>query len=365
MAKIRFFLLYSDIFANLNGLQSANLHVCDLRYEVFMLKRTITALVLLVLLAGFMVCGYFVSPIFVDMLILLFLAGSVYEMFKCFKDAGYKMFVAPVVLMLVAAYPVYYTMQRFVGGGSTQTSAGIQGLLIVLLASSMLALTIFTFKPAKHTQKEVDDAKEQGIDLELDSPNACELKDLLANVFILVYPTLFLMSAWIVSYKYSALFAVLFAILVPIIGSDTFAYCFGSMIGGKKLCPKISPKKTVAGGVGGLVGGMVVSLLFWLVFELFADKYPTFIQGCGYTAFFKHDISGWQWKSALVYLAIGLVCGVISELGDLAASRIKRAIGIKDYGKIFPGHGGFMDRIDSVMYCLVILLIAFSCIYRF
>ena len=330
-----------------------------------MLKRTITALVLLVLLAGFMVCGYFVSPIFVDMLILLFLAGSVYEMFKCFKDAGYKMFVAPVVLMLVAAYPVYYTMQRFVGGGSTQTSAGIQGLLIVLLASSMLALTIFTFKPAKHTQKEVDDAKEQGIDLELDSPNACELKDLLANVFILVYPTLFLMSAWIVSYKYSALFAVLFAILVPIIGSDTFAYWFGSMIGGKKLCPRISPKKTIAGGVGGLVGGMVVSLLFWLVFELFADKYPTFIQGCGYTAFFKHDISGWQWKSALVYLAIGLVCGVISELGDLAASRIKRAIGIKDYGKIFPGHGGFMDRIDSVMYCLVVLLVAFSCIYGY
>ena len=173
------------------------------------------------------------------------------------------------------------------------------------------------------------------------------------------------MSAWIVSYKYSALFAVPFAILVPIIGSDTFAYWFGSMIGGKKLCPKISPKKTIAGGVGGLVGGMAVSMLFWLLFEMFADKYPTFISGCGYTAFFAHDVSGWQWKSALVYLAIGLICGAISELGDLAASRIKRAIGIKDYGKIFPGHGGFMDRIDSVMYCLVVLLVAFSCIYGY
>lgn len=76
-------------------------------FEVNMLKRTLTALVLLVLVAGFMVCGYFVSPIFVDMLILIFLAGSVYEMFKCFKDAGYKMFVAPPVVMLIAAYPVY------------------------------------------------------------------------------------------------------------------------------------------------------------------------------------------------------------------------------------------------------------------
>ena len=68
-----------------------------------MLKRTLTAIVLLVIVAGFMVAGYFVSPIFIDMLILLFLAGSVYEMFKCFKGAGYKMFVAPVVTMLVAS----------------------------------------------------------------------------------------------------------------------------------------------------------------------------------------------------------------------------------------------------------------------
>lgn len=330
-----------------------------------MLKRTLTALVLLVVVAGFMLGAYFVSPIFVDMLILLFMAGAVYEMFKCFKSAGYKMFVAPIVVMLLTAYPAFYLMQHFIGNGSVQTSAGLQGLLISFLLSAMIALTIFTFKPAKHTQKEIADAEEKGIALEPDSPNACELKDLLANVFILVYPMLFLTSAWIVSYKYSALFAVLFAIFVPTLGGDAFAYWFGSMIGGKKLCPKISPKKTVAGGVGGLIGGMVISIIFWVLFELCADSYPAFISACGYTSFISHAIDGWQWKSALIYLAIGLVCGVISELGDLAASRIKRAIGIKDYGKIFPGHGGFMDRIDSIMYCLVILLVAFSCIYGY
>lgn len=330
-----------------------------------MLKRTLTAIVLLVLVAGFMVCGYFVSPIFIDMLILLFLAGAVYEMYKCFKDAGYKMFISPIVLMLVAAYPVFYLMQHFVGNGSTNVSAGIQGILMVFLASCMLALTIFTFKPAKHTKKELDEAVQNGVVLESDAPNACELKDLLANVFVLVYPMLFLMIAWIISYKYSALFAILFAILVPILGSDTFAYWFGSLIGGKKLCPKISPKKTVAGGIGGLFGGMVFALIFWGIFEIGAENYPEFIKGCGYVPFIAHSVSGWQWKSVLIYLAIGLVCGALSELGDLAASRIKRAIGIKDYGKIFPGHGGFMDRIDSVMYCLVVLLVAFSCIYRY
>lgn len=330
-----------------------------------MLKRTLTGLVLLVVVAGFMLGCYFVSPIFIDILILLFMAGAVYEMFTCFKSAGYKMFVAPSVLMLLTAYPAFYLMQHFIGQGSIQTSAGIQGLLMSFLASCMVALTIFTFKPAKHTQKDIDDALTSGAELAPEENGACGLKDLLANIFILVYPMLFLSVAWIVSYKYSALFAVLFAIFVPTLGGDAFAYWFGSMIGGKKLCPKISPKKTVAGGVGGLVGGMVMAILFWVVFECCADSYPAFIQSVGYTSFIDHSVNGWQWKSALIYLAIGLILGVISELGDLAASRIKRAIGIKDYGKIFPGHGGFMDRIDSIMYCLVILLVAFTCIYGY
>lgn len=322
-----------------------------------MLKRTLTAIVLLVMLAGFMLCGYFVSPIFIDMLVLIFLAGGVFEMYKCFKDAGYKMFIAPPVFVLVCAYPTFYLMQHFIGKGAP-TSAGVQGLFIVLIVAIMLTLTIFTFKPAKHTQKEVDDAKEMGIELELDSPKACELKDLLANIFLIAYPVIFLCAAWVMTYKYCALFAILYAVLVPIIGSDTFAYWFGSMIGGKKLCPKISPKKTIAGAVGGLLGATVISILMWVIFEYFS-LIP------GYMAFIDHSIDGWAWKTALIYIALGLICGAISELGDLAASRIKRAIGIKDYGKIFPGHGGVMDRIDSVMYCIVILLIAFTAIYGY
>lgn len=329
-----------------------------------MLKRTVTSIILIAFVAAFMLCGYFVSSVFIDVLILLFLAGATYEMYKCFKGAGYRMFWLPPVFVLVAGYPVFYLLQHLLGE-SAHPSIGIQGLLIVFLIGAMLCLTIFTFKPSRHSAEDVAAAKEQGIELELDSPSACTLKDLLANVFVLVYPVLFMFAAFVISYKYSTLFAILFAIFVPILGSDTFAYFFGSLIGGKKLCPKISPKKTVAGGVGGLVGGMVLSIVFWLIFELFADSYPQFIATCGYVAFIPHSAAGWKWKTALIYLAIGLVCGAISELGDLAASRIKRAIGIKDYGKIFPGHGGFMDRIDSVMYCLVVLLISFTAIYGY
>lgn len=353
-----------------------------------MLKRTLTGISLIVILAGFMLCGYFVSPIFVDMLILVFLAGSVYEMRKCFQDAGYDMYVSPAVAVLVLSYPTFYLMQHFIGKGSTSVSVGIQGLLFVALAGVVLCLSIFTFRPlmkgkAKRAQNEKDSSDAQRNNASDNAPSVApetaveaesaevaqpikgNLNDLLANVFIIVYPMLFLSSAWILSYKYSALFAILFAIFVPNVGSDMFAYFVGSLIGGKKLCPSISPKKTVAGAIGGLIGGMVVATVFWVVFEYVGSIAPAFASGCSYVPFISHGVDGWMWKSALIYLALGLICGAVSEIGDLAASSIKRAIGIKDYGKIFPGHGGFMDRIDSVMYCIVVLLVAFACIYGY
>ncbi|MBD5092454.1 MAG: phosphatidate cytidylyltransferase [Clostridiales bacterium] len=354
------------------------------------MKRTLTSIVLIVVLAAFMVCGYFVSPIFIDMLILLFMAGAAYEMRKCLKEAGFEMYVTPMVFMLILAYPTFYLLQHFVGGvGNTSVSAGIQGLLFVLLIGVMCCLCIFTFKPAFCNRKRAKEAEQSSsvsnencdggcecLDSSSTNASVCEsatsenigksrLSSLFANIFVLVYPILFLSVAWIVSFKYSAFFAVLFAVLVPIIGSDMFAFFVGKAIGGKKLCPTISPKKTVAGAIGGLFGGIIIAILFWVIFEYVGNIAPSFVGKCGYTPFISHDDGGWMWKSALIYLAIGLICGVVAEIGDLSASAIKRAIGIKDYGKIFPGHGGFMDRIDSAMYCLVILLVAFTCIYGY
>lgn len=369
-----------------------------------MLKRTLTSIVLIAIFAAFMVCGYFVSAIFIDMLILLFMAGAAYEMRKCLKDAGYDMYVTPIVFMLVAAYPIFYILQHFAGG-----SLGVQGLLFVLLISVIYSLAIFTFKPAilkkfqtanennidttaekceassencggaaqgegavqdclSTSECECGEAKSSAADGAVSANNVCNaqsnLGSLLANIFVLVYPMLFLSVAWVISFKYSAFFAVLFAVFVPIIGSDMFAYFVGSTVGGKKLCPSISPKKTVAGAIGGLVGGMVIAMLFWLIFEYVGSIAPAFTAKCGYIPVISHYDCEWLWKSALVYLALGLICGVVAEIGDLSASAIKRALGIKDYGNIFPGHGGVMDRIDSVMYCLAVLLIVFTYIYR-
>ena len=290
-----------------------------------MLKRTITAVLLIALLIGLFALSYFVDHgnIFLDLFIWILLTGAVREMYFCMQEAGFKLFRLPLALFLLTSYPVMYLMEHFM-------HQGYLGLAIAFGASVLAALIVFTFA-----------------DPERNTP-----KDLFATVFVMVYPGLLISLAWMLVQRFSAVYAIPFAIFLPV-GADTFAYWFGSMIGGKKLCPSISPKKTVAGFCGGLFGGMLVAVIMFLLFEQFSP-FPE----AGYIPF-----TDAAWKSALIYLAIGLVGAVAGQLGDLAASRIKRALGIKDFGKIFPGHGGIMDRFDSIIAGILVLLVSFSAIY--
>lgn len=124
--------------------------------------------------------------------------------------------------------------------------------------------------------------------------------------------------------------------LLPFIGawsSDTFAYFTGRLLGKHKLIPEVSPKKTVEGAIGGIVFTAVAYAVY----------------GC---------IVGTRVGKTLLALAIfGAVISVVSQIGDLIASVVKRYYGIKDYGKLFPGHGGVMDRFDSVIATAPVLYI--------
>lgn len=290
-----------------------------------MLKRTITAVCLIALLIGLFALSYFVEHgnIFLDLFIWILLTGAVREMYFCMQEAGFKLFRMPLAVFLVTSYPVMYLMEHFTG-------QGFLGLVLCFAAGVFAALVVFTFA----------------------DPERNHAKDLFATVFVMVYPGFLISLAWMLVQRYSAVYAIPFAIFLPV-GADTFAYWFGSMIGGKKLCPSISPKKTVAGFVGGLFGGMLVAVIMFLLFEQF-KLFPE----SGYVPF-----TDATWKSALIYLAIGLVGALAGQLGDLAASRIKRALGIKDFGKIFPGHGGIMDRFDSIIAGVIVLLVSFSIVY--
>lgn len=131
---------------------------------------------------------------------------------------------------------------------------------------------------------------------------------------------------------------LLWLVFIGTWGSDTCAYCVGCLIGKHKAFPVLSPKKSIEGCVGGIVGTALFSGIYAVCLNRWVDSASV---------------------SVLVFALIGAVASVISQLGDLAASALKRNYGIKDYGKLIPGHGGILDRFDSILFTapLVYLLV--------
>ena len=124
--------------------------------------------------------------------------------------------------------------------------------------------------------------------------------------------------------------------------ADAGGFFIGASFGKHKLCPKISPKKTVEGAIGGIVITMLFNLAFFFIFDYF---------------FFKNDtIKWWMIPATSMFLS------AISIGGDLSASVIKRNFGEKDFGTIFPGHGGIMDRFDSYSFVMPMLYAIISLI---
>lgn len=124
---------------------------------------------------------------------------------------------------------------------------------------------------------------------------------------------------------------------VPVLG-DTLAFFVGSRVRGPKLCPAVSPNKTISGSIAGLLGSVLAACLVGLGTLMFCSPetralLPTW----------------WQ------YLLLGLLGGIAGQMGDLFASLVKRHSGLKDFSSLFPGHGGMMDRLDSILFMAVVM----------
>lgn len=148
-----------------------------------------------------------------------------------------------------------------------------------------------------------------------------------AAVFSYLYAPVLLSFVYLTRMAPQGIYTV-WMILISSWGCDTCAYAVGKLIGRKKIFPSLSPKKSLEGCIGGVLGAALIGWLygFFFVEKAFPDK--------------------------SVAAAIAVICGVgavMSMLGDLAASAIKRNHDIKDYGKLIPGHGGIMDRFDSMI----------------
>ncbi|MCI5588782.1 MAG: phosphatidate cytidylyltransferase [Lachnospiraceae bacterium] len=153
--------------------------------------------------------------------------------------------------------------------------------------------------------------------------------------FGLIYVTVMLSFVFKVRFVKDGILLV-WLIFIGAWGSDTCAYCVGKLIGKHKMPSKLSPNKTIEGCVGGIIGAALLGFIFAVIF--FKDK------------------NIW-WELPI----IGAASSVISQIGDLTASAIKRNHDIKDYGKLIPGHGGILDRFDSIIFTapIVYYLVAY------
>ena len=161
-----------------------------------------------------------------------------------------------------------------------------------------------------------------------------------ASVFGVLYLTLMLSYIYQIRASEDGLYS-LWLIFICSWGCDTCAYCVGMLFGKRKLAPVLSPKKSIEGAIGGVVGAAIIGAIYGAVVDqqMVMENAP------------------------VLFAVICAVGAVISQFGDLIASGIKRQHGIKDYGKLIPGHGGVLDRFDSVIFTaplIYALLFAFA-----
>lgn len=233
----------------------------------------------------------------------------VYEIRRVFLAKEIKPFVIPAYFFAVS----YYAITKYLG---------IYWILLLLVFGIMAIIFERIFN-----QKRTND-------------------DVMAAIFIFIYPLSFFLcmalTDGILSHSLSRT-AMLMVFAAPLLG-DTFAYFIGVFFGKHKLCPEISPKKTIEGSIGGLPGGILAGLAIF------------FLQGL------------WSQGNDLrivSLLVLGLVCSIVGQAGDLFASTIKRWANIKDFGTLLPGHGGMLDRIDSVLLCAPIVFLYFYGIHSY
>jgi phosphatidate cytidylyltransferase len=226
---------------------------------------------------------------------------------------GYPLFWAVSVLSLIGLFELYRTvkMEKTLPGVAGYLSSVVLDILLLdglyeyvllwLVITLMVMMTCYVIAyPVYHAGQ------------------------MTMLFFGLVYVTLMMSFVFKVRYLEGGILTV-WLIYVASWGSDTCAYCVGKLAGRHKLPSELSPNKTIEGCVGGILGAALLGFLFALAF--YQDK------------------NVW-WQFALM----GGVGSVISQIGDLTASAIKRNYGIKDYGKLIPGHGGVLDRFDSILF---------------
>lgn len=221
---------------------------------------------------------------------------GLYEYFKVIKEKDIK----PISIVGYILCIIYYI---YLGN-----NINYEVILLVIIASVffMLCIPIFNTK--------------------------YNLIDIATTLLGIIYIPIFFSFIVLVNLKESGQYLV-WLIFISSWLCDITAYYIGKYFGHAKLCPEISPNKTVEGSIGGLLGSIIACTLFGFLINKYA-----FVNIALYH-----------------FIIIGALCGMFCQLGDLSASSIKRFTNVKDYSKLIPGHGGILDRFDSILFASVIV----------
>lgn len=279
-----------------------------------MLKRTITGILLAALvLSCIWLQGYFVVvPLTIAMLI------GLHEMMDCLKKAG-KHPIERVSYLFVLANGAAQAMVLHMGGSMSESLAALQ------IVTSLCAVVGFAAVVARG---KVDMDRAFSTIIPMIYPGA---------FFALIYPLNLLGG------RMMTMIGLALCFFVPNM-NDLFAMLVGMKFGKHKLSPMLSPKKTVEGSVAGIIAAVAFAALIPFLFAGVMQLIPA-------ARAFVQPLPEW-WKFALM----GIPCGAAAQFGDLAASMVKRQCGVKDFGSIFPGHGGVMDRVDGVFFAAPVVI---------
>ncbi len=232
----------------------------------------------------------FAPPPCFSIAVLVVLAVMLYEMYGVLKCGAALNSIGYISALIISLASVTYSGKYFAEG-------------IVLAVMLYLVLTVFL-----HTKKKAE--------------------RVLSHGFITIYLSIFMSYIIKMSLEFSALGALWVFVVAWI--TDSGAYFVGVTMGKHKIAPHISPKKSVEGSVGGVIITVIAAAVYYYIIVKIGTKFDV--------------------RVLISFMAMGFVGSILSQFGDFAASAVKRDSEVKDFGTILPGHGGLMDRFDSVVF---------------
>lgn len=290
--------------------------------KVLQKDRTISFVIIVLALAGFLVAvALDVRPV-ITVILALLTPVATYEIIKAVGGKS-------KVLFTVACTVSLFTVLSYGFGIALPPAGVLYGIYVLVLMSLM----VFFHK-----------------DIQFTHASAAFFASLALPFAFTCFLRLNNIADWFADYTHDA--GVFFVGLAFSCSwfTDTFAYVVGVKFGKHKMAPVISPKKSIEGAVGGVVITAALNVLILYLFTI----------GC--RNLYGYELFGESAMKYLYIIPISMVLSLVSMLGDLSASVIKRNFGIKDYGKLIPGHGGIMDRFDSCifvapsLYCILALI---------